>query len=220
MADLKIHFYRKFCLLTMIFLICYFVFQPATAQTTITVIPSDSNIMAGENIDIDISVNTDQTFVGAQMKIRFDSSLVSTTELEEGNLYSNSGLFYMFNTGTIDNSHGSINDIFAVTLGGGGISNDGNFIHIDMTAGNTSGVCNIHLENVIFSNSEGIPIPVIVRNANIISVFQAIWFGFVLFTLYWWTGIGETLSDKVYLEYLALNLLDNFFQRKYNFPVH
>lgn len=42
----------------------------------------------------------------------------------------------------------------------------------------------------------------IIRNANIISVFQAIWFGFVLFILYWWTGIGETLSDESYLEYL------------------
>lgn len=51
----------------------------------------------------------------------------------------------------------------------------------------------------------------IVRNANIISVFQAIWFGFVLFTLYWWTGIGETLSDKVYLEYL-LGVDESLFQ--------
>lgn len=169
MADQKIifSFYRKFCLLTMIFLISFFLLQPASAQTTITVIPSDSNVMIGENFDIDVSVETDQTFVGAQMIIDFDSSLVSTTELYEGNLFSNSGLFYMFNTGTIDNSQGSIDDIFAVTLGGGGISNDGNFIHINMTAGNTSGICNVHLENVIFSNSEGIPIPVILRNADI-----------------------------------------------------
>jgi len=154
-------------LLTLVFLLSCFIFQSAAAQTTITVSPSDPQISPGNDFSIDVIVETDQTFVGSQMKIKYDNSLVNAKEIEEGDLFSKSGGSYIFNTGTIDNSLGTVTDIFAVTLGTGGIDNDGIFTHIDMTANNISGTCSIHLENVIFSDSEGIPIPVTINNANI-----------------------------------------------------
>jgi len=159
--------FQMISLFTLVFLLSCFIFQSAAAQTTITVSPSDPQISPGNDFSIDVIVETDQTFVGSQMKIKYDNSLVNAKEIEEGDLFSKSGGSYIFNTGTIDNSLGTVTDIFAVTLGTGGIDNDGIFTHIDMTANNISGTCSIHLENVIFSDSEGIPIPVTINNANI-----------------------------------------------------
>jgi PGF-pre-PGF domain-containing protein len=160
-------FYKTIYRIIVAIVILSLAVHPSIAETTVSIIPSQSNINAGENFSIDINIDPDETFVGAQMNILFDEELISASKLEESELFADSGLYYIFNSGTIDNSHGFINDIFAVTLGGSGIRYEGNFIHIDMQAGDKAGNCNIRLENVLLSNSEGIAIPISTNNVDV-----------------------------------------------------
>ncbi|WP_406661284.1 PGF-pre-PGF domain-containing protein [Methanolobus sp. ZRKC3] len=148
-------------------LICSAYVQTSLAQATVTVVPSNPIIQTDQNFSIDIIIEPEENFVGLQMNIQFDNSLASANEVSEGELLSNSSLLYIFNPGTIDNSQGFISDIFAVTLGAGGITNDDNFIHVNMNAGSEAGYCNIGLEDVILSNSKGVAIPIDVTGTTI-----------------------------------------------------
>lgn len=95
---------------------------------------------SGSNININITVDTlGQPVSGAQMNIYFNKS-IKINEVKEGNLFNRNNITFFFN-GTLNNSNGTVKNIFTVILGPGNTSVPGTFIILNVTVlplGNTT----------------------------------------------------------------------------------
>jgi PGF-pre-PGF domain-containing protein len=86
--------------------------------------------------------------------------------ITEGDLLNQDGASTIFSSGTIDNSQGTITDVYALILGKSNVTSSGIFANIDLVALNKSGTCTFEMSNVIISNSAGQSLPITVSNGN------------------------------------------------------
>ena len=137
-----------------------------SAQTLVSISPSTQQIDEGDNFVISVNVVPDAPTSGAQFNLQFDSSLVNVVSVTEGNLLDQDGASTIFSPGTIDNSQGTVTDVYALILGKSNITTSGIFVNIDLVALNKSGTCTFEMVNVVISNSEGQSLPTTVSNGN------------------------------------------------------
>jgi PGF-pre-PGF domain-containing protein len=139
-----------------------------SAQTLVSISPSTQHIDEGQNFVISVYVvpEPDAPASGAQLNMQFDSSLVNVVSITEGNLLDQDGANTLFSAGTIDNSQGTVTDVYALILGKSNITTPGIFVNIDLVALNNSGTCTFEMSNVIISNSAGQSLPITVINGN------------------------------------------------------
>ena len=139
-----------------------------SAQTLVSISPSTQQIDEGQNFAISVYVvpELDAPASGAQLNMQFDSSLVNVVSITEGNLLDQDGASTLFSAGTIDNSQGTVTDVYALILGKSNITTSGIFVNIDLVALNNSGTCTFEMSNVIISNSAGQSLPITVTNGN------------------------------------------------------
>jgi PGF-pre-PGF domain-containing protein len=124
-------------------------------------------VYTNNTFSVYVDIEPEDSFLGAQLDIRFDKDIIVANKVEEGNLFGRDSTPYMFNKGIIDNSAGSVTGSYAVTLGGTYIAESGTFIRIDCTAQGKEGYSPLELSDVILSNSLGQQIPVTVRSGGI-----------------------------------------------------
>jgi hypothetical protein len=110
----------------------------------------------------------DTNIAGAQLNIDFNKSLLKVNNITEGNLFKQVGANTFFNNGVVNDSTGTIVNIFDVVLGNTNVSIPGIFIVINMTANNYSGSSGINLSNVKICDPNGIQIILNVTNGIII----------------------------------------------------
>ncbi len=137
-----------------------------SAQTLVSISPSTQQIDEGQNFVISVYVEPDAPASGAQFNLQFDSSLVNVISVTEGDLFNQAGATTIFDDGTIDNSQGTVTDVYAFILGKSNITTPGIFVNIDLVALNNSGTCTFEMSNVIISNSAGKSLPITVSNGN------------------------------------------------------
>lgn len=137
-----------------------------SAQTLVSISPSTQQIDEGQNFVISVYVEPDAPVSGAQFNLQFDSSLVNVVSITEGDLLNQDGASTIFSSGTIDNSQGTITDVYALILGKSNVTSSGIFANIDLVALNKSGTCTFEMSNVIISNSAGQSLPITVSNGN------------------------------------------------------
>jgi hypothetical protein len=137
-----------------------------SAQTLASISPSTQQIDEGQNFVISVYVEPDTHVSGAQFNLQFDSSLVNVVRITEGDLLNQNGDSTLFNAGTIDNSQGTVTDIYALIFGKSNVTTSGIFANIDLVALNKSGISAFELSNVIISNSEGQSLPITVSNGT------------------------------------------------------
>ncbi|TGC07448.1 PGF-pre-PGF domain-containing protein [Methanolobus halotolerans] len=140
---------------------------PAFAETVVSIAPSSPTVQTNQNFSVYVSIEPETTFVGAQLNIDFDNSLIKASNVMEGELFGNEQILYIFNDGTIDNQAGTINGLYAVIKGGSQIDEGGIFTEVEFTSGDRTGYSDLCLSNVILSNSEGQAIPVTVESKRI-----------------------------------------------------
>jgi hypothetical protein len=109
-----------------------------------------------------------KNIAGAQMNLAFNKSLLKVNNITEGNIFKQNGVNTFFNKGVVNNSIGTVINIFDVILGKTNVSNPGIFIVINMTAFDYSGSSGINLSNVKMCDTNGIPVELNVTNGSII----------------------------------------------------
>jgi PGF-pre-PGF domain-containing protein len=123
----------------------------------------------GQTFNLNITIDPlGAAISGAQLNLAYNRSLLNVNSITEGNLFEQNGANTFFNGGTINNSKGTVENIFGVILGPYNISNSGTFISVNLTAIGQSDSTGIDLSNVKISNPDGMAVPLDVINGRII----------------------------------------------------
>lgn len=133
----------------------------------VVVIPSTQIITPGATFNMNVSIDPQGTAIaGAQLNIAFNKSLIRVNSIEEGDLFKPSGANTFFNSGIINNSTGTVINIFNAIIGKNNVSTQGTFIIINATAIGTSGITRVNLSNVKISDPNGNPVGLTVTNGS------------------------------------------------------
>jgi Cohesin domain/Putative Ig domain/Dockerin type I domain len=125
----------------------------------VTVNPSTRIVAQMETFDVNLTINPGGTQIaGAQLNLEFNPSLFRVNSITEGNLFSQKGANTFFNSGTIDNSTGTVINVFNAIIGNSNVSTQGTFIIINATAIGITGTSGINLSNVKISDPNGLPV--------------------------------------------------------------
>jgi len=86
-----------------------------------------------------------------ELKLSFDPLLLQVNSVAEGNIFDGYSTF--FSSGTIDNTAGTIVDVYGLIIGPVTVTGSGTFVTISFTAKDTTGTSNLDLYDVGVTNS-------------------------------------------------------------------
>jgi hypothetical protein len=159
--------YYRALLIILLILIILIIFLPQPPANVI-VSPPNKTVIQGQSFDLNVSIAPlDAAISGAQLDIAFNQSLLRLNSVTEGNLFKQKGASTYFNNGTINNTAGTVKNIFGVILGPGSISTNGTFIRLNLTVIGQSGISEINLSNVLISDPDATAVPLNTTNASI-----------------------------------------------------
>lgn len=128
-------------------------------NTIVSVDPSIQTVSSEETFTIDVYCNPGQPIKSFEFKLSFDASLLQVNSVTEGNIFASYTTF--FNPGTINNSAGSIVDIYGLITGTGNVTGNGTFVSISVTAKDVTGTSSIGLYGTGVTNeTEYVPLEV------------------------------------------------------------
>ena len=87
------------------------------SDTEVSISPTSQIVSASEDFTVSIYCEPGQPIKAFEFKISFDDTLLIANTVTEGNIFN--GFSTFFNSGTIDNSSGTIIDIYGLILGDG-----------------------------------------------------------------------------------------------------
>jgi hypothetical protein len=159
-------------ILTFIVIITLGLFPASTAyadETTIVSVSAPSEVEAGKQFTVSIMVEPGTAIAGVQFNLSFDQSLVTASNVTEGNLLSQNGAATYFNPGTINNTAGTISGVAgAIITPGQTVSTAGTFATITLTAGTQRRTCSLTLSGVVVGNANGQSVPVSLISGQVI----------------------------------------------------
>ena len=135
----------------------------SAANTTVRPNPISKTVAAGSTFTLDILCIPTQSIKSFELRIGFTPSLLKANSVSKGTIFD--GYTTYFNAGTIDNSAGTISNIYDVILGPEGVSSTGTLIRISFTAKSTAGTSPITI-NAGITNNQGY-IPISIENGNV-----------------------------------------------------
>ncbi|MEL7664284.1 MAG: right-handed parallel beta-helix repeat-containing protein [Methanosarcina mazei] len=137
-------------------------------RSKITVLSKNQTILPNQSFEIKVSIDPSMPISGAQLDFTFNSSMTSVVNVTEGNLLKQSGAYTIFSSGTINNSVGTVKNIYGFILGSSNASTPGTMATVNLTAGNKTGMAEFSLSNVIISDVNSKSAPYNVTNATIL----------------------------------------------------
>jgi len=153
---------------TIMFLTIFFTATTVIANdfetTIISVDPSSQTVSSEETFTIDVYCNPGQSIKSFELKLSFDASLLQVNSVTEGDIFA--GYTTFFNPGTINNSAGSIVDIYGLITGIGNVTGNGTFVSISVTAKDVTGTSSINLYDTGATN-ETEYVPLMVNNGTV-----------------------------------------------------
>ncbi len=144
-------------------------------ETAFIVSPSVPSVPSGQSFSINILIEPDRPIAGAQLNLKFNSSLIVVDSVEEGNFFKQNGSDTLFNGGNIDNTAGYISHVWGNILNTSGapknVSTPGVFAIINVTSYRT-GISNLSLVDlppigIMAADSSGNAVPVNITNTTI-----------------------------------------------------
>jgi len=139
-----------------------------TPETTVNITPPAQTVRTGLNFIINITVDPAVPIAGVQLNLSFNSSLLQTNSVTEGNLLKQEGAGTYFNPGAIDNTAGTIAGIAGtITTPEETVSLPGVFATINMSAKSVEGTSTLDLSNVIVGDIKGIPVSIRVNGGGV-----------------------------------------------------
>ena len=145
----------------------------ASATTIVCISPSTQTVSQGESFTVNVSIAPDTAIAGAQVNLKFNSSLVQVNSVTEGDLFKQSGFPTFFLSGEMDNTTGVIKGVACNILGQANVSTSGTFAIIGLTASSTtSGTSPLDLIDVPpisvrVSDPDGNLLPIEVVNGSV-----------------------------------------------------
>jgi hypothetical protein len=152
-----------------IYILALIVLAGQAQAASIALSPSSKTVTQGQTFILNVSIDPlGAAISGAQFNLAYNRSILNVNSITEGNIFKQNGTSTFFNSGTINNSIGTVENIFGVILGPYNISNSGTFISVNITAIGSSGSTGINLSNIIISSPEGIALPLNIANGSIL----------------------------------------------------
>ena len=151
-------------IITMILISGTLVIPVDAATTSVKVDPLNQTVSTGKTFNVNVLCVPAQSIKSYELKVVFNPSLIKANSVTKGNIFN--GYSTYFNAGTIDNTAGTISNIYNVILGSGSVSSSGTFITISFTAKSTIGTSSIKLNNVGVTNNIGY-IPITITNGSV-----------------------------------------------------
>ncbi len=142
------------CILTLVLLSSAITITiKAEDLTSVLINPSTLSVSPGDTFTIDVYCVPRQEIKAFEFKLSFDSSLVQANEVVEGNIFD--GHYTFFNAGIIDNTAGTIVNIFNLIIGLESVSDPGTFVSISFTALSNPGTSIIDIYDAGVTNESG-----------------------------------------------------------------
>ena len=119
-------------------------------ETTVSISPASQIVRPEMSFTVDVYCVPGQPIRSYELGISFDTSLIKAVSVEEGDIFD--GFSTFFNSGTIDNSEGTIINIFGLILGSGVVLEPGTFVKISFTSESNTGSSALVLNDVGVTN--------------------------------------------------------------------
>ncbi len=136
----------------------------ADSPTLVQVNPATKTVSAGQTFSISISCTPGQTIKSFELKLSFNPSLLHANSVTEGTIFT--GYTTFFNAGTINNTAGTIVDVYDLIVGAGGVTTPGSLVSLSFTAQAASGTTTIGLYDVGITNDTAY-VPITVTNGTV-----------------------------------------------------
>lgn len=130
-----------------------FVLPVQAAGTTVKVNPVSMTVAAGNTFTISIVCVPSQAIKAFELQISYNPTYLKANSVSKGTIFQSYSTF--FNAGTIDNTKGTITNIYDIILGTGSTSTSGTLVTISFTAKTTTGTSAISLKNAGVLNNVG-----------------------------------------------------------------
>jgi len=150
---------------TLLLLLMVIPLSTAEDPTLVQVNPLTTTVSAGQTFTIDILCTPGQMIKAFEFKLQFDPVLLQAHNVTEGDIFSGYPTF--FNAGSINNTAGTIIDIYGLIVGNGTVSTPGTLVSVSFTAQAASGSSPVTLCDVGITN-ETTYIPIIVTNGTVL----------------------------------------------------
>jgi hypothetical protein len=143
---------------TLFILIISIIGDPLSA--TIVSINPASQIVGPNIFSLSVYCNPTQPIKAYELKLSFNSSLIQALSVTEGDIFE--GFSTFFNAGIINNSAGTIINVYGLILGAGNVSNPGTLVNISFSGESSSGISALNLYDVGVTNETSyLPISVV-----------------------------------------------------------
>lgn len=133
-------------------------------DTIVSIDPSSQTVSPESNFTVNVSCAPGQPIKSFELKLSFNASLLQVNSVTEGNIFS--GYSTYFNSGTINNTAGTVVDVYNLIIGLGNVSGNGTLVSINFTAKNVTGISTLDLYDVGVTN-ETAYVPIAVNNGTV-----------------------------------------------------
>lgn len=154
-----------FCIMLLVLMIIVPLPISAEDPTLVQLSPASRTVSAGQTFTITIACTPGQSIKSYELKLSFNPTLVHANSVTEGTIFT--GYETFFNDGTINNTVGTIVDVYGLILGAGGTSNPGSLVTVSFTAQAASGSTQLSLYDVGITNDTSY-VPITVTNGTVI----------------------------------------------------
>ena len=137
-------------------------------ESIVRIAPEYQIVSPGKPFTLDIWIDPGTAITGAQFDLSFKDSMLKVNGVSEGNLFSQNGASTYFSNGTVDSSAGLIRHVYGSILGESNVSSPGTVAVINLTAGNSTGIAEFNLSNVIISDTNSSRVPNFTNNSTVL----------------------------------------------------
>lgn len=132
----------------------------AGADTNVNILPPSETAGYGDKLILQVYVEPDRPIAGLQLDLNYDPSLININKIEEGDLFSNSDSPVMFNPGNINESSGTVSQIYSTIIMDNSITKEGIFCIIHLETQSKEGICQLRINNLVLGDEQGEILPV------------------------------------------------------------
>ncbi len=136
----------------------------ASDPTIVSINPSNQTVSSGDNITIEVFCIPSQPIKAYEFKLSFDPSILQANTVTMGDIFD--GYTTFFNPGVINNTIGTIVNVYNLIVGLGNITNNGTFVTISFTAKSTAGTSILEFYEAGVTNETGY-IPITINDGNV-----------------------------------------------------
>jgi PKD repeat protein len=136
----------------------------AADPTPVNVTPASQTVTAGDSFVVTIRCVPQQPVKAFELKVSFNPSLLLITSVSEGDIFE--GYTTFFSPGIIDNTAGTLVNVYNLIVGPGNVTAEGSLVTINFTARSTNGDSPVSLYDVRLTNETGY-IPITVSSGSV-----------------------------------------------------